>query len=168
MPAFLTLFHEGAEALRVGDGVALPAVRDGVAEDVLLDLEEVVFVVRPGLIVVDLNPIPLGPMLIVSPSTTMVVGLADGPMSKVVPSMIAWDGPTVTPTSPILVELSLVPGANVVEANPNPSGPMLMVCPSTTTVVGLAEGPMLNVVPSTTACDGPIVTSTSPTLVEVS
>lgn len=76
--------------------------------------------------VVEANPTPLGPMLMVWPSTTMVVGIADGPISNVVPEMTTWEGPTLRVMSPTAVVMKLEPDT-VVEANPTPLGPMEIV-----------------------------------------
>ncbi len=42
----------------------------------------------------------------------------------------------------------------MVVANPIPCGPMLIVCPLRTVVMGVLPGVILNVLPSTTASDG--------------
>jgi hypothetical protein len=90
--------------------------------------------------VVEAKPTPPGPMLIVSPLTTIVVGVAEGPIENVVPEITTSDAPTPTFMSPTAVEAKPEP-IKVVEAKPTPSGPMLIVSPLTTTVVGVAEGP---------------------------
>ncbi len=117
--------------------------------------------------VVEAKPTPLGPMLMVSPST-MVVGLAEGPILYVVPEITTSEAPTPTVRSPTAVVVKLDPDPiRVVEAKPTPLGPMLMVSPSTTTVVGLAEGPILYVVPEITTWEAPTPTVRSPTAVVV-
>ena len=109
-------------------------------------------------IVVDANPIPCGPMLIVCPLRTVVIGVLPGVILNVLPSMTASDGfnENVSPAAvTILVgwELALGNGI-VVVANPIPCGPMLIVCPLRTVVMGVLPGVILNVLPSTTASDG--------------
>jgi hypothetical protein len=130
-----------------GDGLcASAAVRDGSGEVLCAAFEMLLaVVVAPpvaGEMVVEAKPRPLGPMLMVWPSMTMVVGVAEGPMLYVVPEMTTWDAPMAKVTAPTAVVVRLEPWM-VVDAKPTPPGPMLMVWPFTTIVVGIAEGPML-------------------------
>jgi hypothetical protein len=113
-------------------------------------------------IVVDGNATPLGPILIVCPFTTTVVGVADGPILKVVPDMTTWVDPTLNVTPSTTVVESAPAPCNVVDGNATPLGPILIVCPFTTTVVGVADGPISNVVPPITTCEGPTPTVTPP------
>ena len=145
------VFVEGEAAPDDGVGVggASAPVRDGSVDDgdVLWAavLEVLAVVIAPavaGEMVVEAKPRPLGPTLMVWPSMTMVVGVADGPMLYVVPDMTTWEAPMAKVTSPTAVVVRLEPWM-VVDANPTPPGPMLMVWPFTTIVVGIAEGPML-------------------------
>ena len=78
MPAPKKVFEEG-DAPFADDGAAVsPPVRDGsVVEDIFRESEAPVF--PEAAIVVEAKPIPLGPILIVLPSTTIVVGVAEGP-----------------------------------------------------------------------------------------
>jgi hypothetical protein len=164
------LFVDGGAAPDDGVGVcASGPVRDGRVDegDVLWVAVEVVLAdVAPaaGEMVVEAKPRPLGPMLMVWPSMTMVVGVADGPMLYVVPDMTTWEAPMAKVTPPTAVVVGLEPWM-VVDANPTPPGPMLMVCPFTTIVVGVADGPMLYVEPDITTCEAPKPTLTPPTAV---
>lgn len=90
--------------------------------------------------VVDANPTPADPILMVWPLTTIVVGVAEAPILYVVPAMITSEAPMPTLTPAIAVVAKFEP-TKVVEAKPTPLGPMLMVCPLTTIVVGSAEDP---------------------------
>jgi hypothetical protein len=125
---------------------------------VAVDSSTVVAAVDPeegGGIVVVAKPMPFGPRLIVWPLTTFIVGVAPGPIVKAVPSItITEELPeNVTPPA-VIVESDPMGGGMVVVANPMPCGPMLIVCPLTTLVVGVAPG-IVNVVPSITTIEGP-------------
>ena len=62
--------------------------------------------------------------------------------------MTTCDVPTPNVTPPTMVVVKPDPETpKVVEANPTPPGPTLMVCPLTTIVVDGAEGPIENVCP---------------------
>ena len=109
-------------------------------------------------IVVVANPIPCGPMLIVCPLRTVVMGVLPGEIRNVLPSTTASDGDSenVSPAAiTMLVGWELTFGIGiVVVANPIPCGPMLIVCPLRTVVMGVLPGEIWNVLPSTTASDG--------------
>jgi hypothetical protein len=141
---------EGDTALvELGADASLLVCEGRVEADVLRVPEDLV---APAAgMVVEANPTPLGPILMVSPSTTIVVGVAEGPILYVVPEITTWDVPTPKVTSPTVVVVKPDPDPiKVVEAKPTPPGPMLIVSPFTTMVVGDAEGPMLYVVPEMT------------------
>lgn len=91
--------------------------------------------------VMDANPTPPGPMLMVCPFTTIVVGVADGPILYVEPEIKTCEAPkpTFTPPTAVLVKAKPV---RVVEAKPTPAEPIRIVCPFTMIVVGFAEGPI--------------------------
>ena len=74
-----TALNEGEPELNaVGVEDSAP-VRDGSVDDDVLRAVEVPVAPAAGM-VVEAKPIPLGPMLIVCPFTTMVVGVAEGPI----------------------------------------------------------------------------------------
>ncbi len=83
-----------AELEVVDAAFSLPAVREGRIEEEgeeeevgreededVLRLSDADLVAPAAGMVVEANPTPLGPMLMVSPSTTIVVGVAEGPIS---------------------------------------------------------------------------------------
>jgi hypothetical protein len=110
---------------------------------------------KGGMVVVA-NPMPSGPILMVSPLRILVVCDAPGPIVNVVPSMTAMEEPSKNVRPPaVIVENGPPNGGMVVVANPMPLGPILTVWPSMTLVVGVAPGPILNVVPPTTAMEDP-------------
>ena len=81
-----------------------------------------------------------------------------GEIRNVLPSTTASDGDkeNVRPAAVTMLvgwELALGIGI-VVDANPIPCGPMLIVCPLRTVVIGVLPGVILNVLSSTTASEG--------------
>ena len=75
----VTALVEGEPPLNpVGVDASAP-VRNGSVDDEVLRAVEVLAAPAAGM-VVEAKPIPLGPMLMVSPFTTIVVGVAEGPM----------------------------------------------------------------------------------------
>lgn len=105
------------------------------------------------------NPIPPGPRLMVSVPTTMVVGVAPIPIGYVVPLMITSVGSTEnvnpsTVTADGVEAPNSVGKAAVVPAMPIPLGPIVNVSPSMTVVIGTDPGPIVNVLPSITASEG--------------
>lgn len=156
-----------AEAPLGDDGIDdWPPVRDGrVFGNVPGAVEgPVAPVAREAGIVVEVNPRPLGPILILSPFTTIVVGVAEGPMLYVVPDTITSEEP-IPIVTPLTVVVENPESRKGVEAISTPLGPILMAWPFTTIVVGVAEGPILYVVPDMTAWVEPIPTVTAPTAV---
>ena len=100
-------------------------------------------------IVVVANPIPCGPILTVCPLRTVVMGVLPGEIRNVLPSTTASDGDreNVSPAAvTTLVGWESAFGIGiVVVANPIPCGPMLIVCPLRTVVMGVLPGVILNV-----------------------
>lgn len=92
------------------------------------------------------KPTPLGPMLMVWPLMTVVIGELPGPMVKVFPSITAADGPTENVSPPAVTVEKVGSDARgsgiVVVARPIPLGPMVMVCPLRTVVSGVLPGVM--------------------------
>jgi hypothetical protein len=119
-------------------------------------------------IVVPVSPIPPGPMLIVWPSTTAVVGDKPGPKVKVVPSIIATEEPeprgSISILTPFGTEVGLANG-KVSIAGPTPPGPILTVCPLITAVVGVEPGPTSKVEPPSTIADEPSKVAATPLIV---
>ena len=88
-------------------------------------------------------PIPCGPMLIVCPLITVVSDGVLGPSEKVRPPITASEGAmeNVTPSAVTADKLGGGVGIGiVVPATATPFGPMLMVLPFSTTVVGAWPG----------------------------
>ena len=86
------------------------------------------------------------------------MGVLPGKIWNVLPSTTASDGDSenVSPAAvTMLVGWELAFGIGiVVVANPIPCGPILIVCPLRTVVMGVLPGVILNVWPSTTASEG--------------
>lgn len=80
--------------------------------------------------VVPAMPIPLGPMVKVSPLITVVMGTDPGPMVNVLPFITASEGERENVKSPSVRTEKLdgeAGSATVVVARPTPPGPMLIV-----------------------------------------
>lgn len=78
---------EEAPLVAVGAEDWIP-VRDGSVDEGVVRAFEALVVVPPAAArVVDANPMPLGPILMVWPFTTIVVGVAEGPIPYVVPDI---------------------------------------------------------------------------------
>ena len=112
-----------------------------------------------GRIVVELKPIPLGPILIVALPMTSVVGVAPEPMGYVVPLMITSVGSTVIAIPSTVVTVADGPGVlvgrlAVVPAMPIPLGPMVTTCPLMLVVIGTEPAPIRYVFPPITASEG--------------
>lgn len=111
--------------------------------------------------VVPVNPTPPGPTLTVTPSNTSVVGVAPGPIVKVIDPITTRLAPISENVMPPAVTASVCMarggGATVVPpapAMPMPPGPILTVTPLTTSVVGDAWAPSVKVLePRTTTLD---------------
>ena len=106
------------------------------------------------------NPIPPGPKDIVSPLYTAVVGVAPGPMVKVVPPISTSDEPIskkVMPPAVTSCVVGLNGNVNVVDRlMVSPPGPAVIVFPSIVAVLFGASGPTVRVMPSITAIVEPI------------
>jgi hypothetical protein len=101
----------------------------------------------PGPKVVPARPIPPGPTEIVCPPITVVRGTDSGLKVNVEPPMIASEEPEPAVVNTIFEgfggDVGSRAGWTVVLPIPIPPGPMEIVFPLTTVVVGLAPGPIL-------------------------
>lgn len=92
------------------------------------------------------KPTPLGPMLMVWPLMTVVIGELPGPMVNVFPPITAADAPTANVSPPAVTVEKVGSDARgsgmVVVARPIPLGPIVMVCPLRTVVRGVLPGAM--------------------------
>ncbi len=90
------------------------------------------------------------------PLMTVVIGELPGPMVNVWPAITASDAATenVNPPAVTVEKFGSAGGSpTVVVARPTPLGPMLMVWPLMTVVIGALPGPIVNVWPAITASD---------------
>lgn len=110
---------------------------------------------------------PMGPMVNTCPAIMVVVRCVPGPMVKVLPLMMAMDGATLVMVAPptisyfVSVALALEPPI-IMPCTSTPDGPMVMVSPSTTSVVADIPGPYVIVFECTTTTLLPIAVSISP------
>jgi hypothetical protein len=104
--------------------------------------------------VVVLKPTPFGPIVIVCPLYTSVVGFAPAPNVNVVPPITTSEEPIsekVIPPAVTACVVGLKGKVKVAPPTPSPVEAIVKVCPFRTVVVGVALGPMVIVTPSTTA-----------------
>ncbi|KAK3352288.1 hypothetical protein B0T25DRAFT_181422 [Lasiosphaeria hispida] len=114
---------------------------------------------------------PLGPIVIVSPPTTVVVVPVPGPTVYVDPPITTTDAPTLVIVAPPTTANCVSPGLadfppSVVPCAVTPAGPNVIVSPPTTVVD--EAGPYVMVVPCITMTDCPIAVTSSPPATTIS